>query len=203
MRLAAAPDPRLRCEALRHLARDPATRRALIAALPALHPEQRCLAQLAALWPEGSALRHDPTIVEQLLHSGLAALLMVADPPGGLDPRRVRDLEGAGDLADNDPEALEPDRVLVADAGARREGFVALSSGGRRMANETRVRCTAWPGQIRRPAVCRGIGPAKRTRRLTPQRSPPNPHLRPTSVSIRGALWPTPWPLPHDSGGWP
>lgn len=86
MAVSEVPDPRLRCEALRQLTRDPVMRRAVIAALPGLHPEQRCLAQLAALWPGDAVQRDDPAIVEQLLHSDLAAQLMVADPPGGLDP---------------------------------------------------------------------------------------------------------------------
>lgn len=82
-----AADPRLRCEALRLLAAQPSARRALIAALPALHPELRPLAQLAALRPDrpdGSTL--DPAVLVQLLHSALAPLLMRADPPHGLDP---------------------------------------------------------------------------------------------------------------------
>ena len=52
------------------------------------------------------------------------------DPYATMDPRRVRDLEGAGDLADDDPEALEPDRVLVADDGARRERLRGLELWG-------------------------------------------------------------------------
>jgi hypothetical protein len=85
---AAAPDPRLRCEALRILAGDPGLQRSLIAAIADMHPEQRGLAQLAALCPErpGALAWLDVAIVAQLLHSGLAPLLMTSDPPGGLDP---------------------------------------------------------------------------------------------------------------------
>lgn len=57
--------------------------------MPEIHSDQRCLAQLAALWPEGSALWYDPALVEQLLQRGAAAQLMLTDPPGGLDPHPV------------------------------------------------------------------------------------------------------------------
>jgi hypothetical protein len=43
-----------------------------------------------------------------------------------MEPRRVRDLKGAGDLADDDPEALHADRILVANDGARLEWLRGL-----------------------------------------------------------------------------
>lgn len=82
-----ATDPRLRCEALRLLAADPSARRALIAALPALHQDLRPLAQLAALRPDRpDAQLLDPAVLVQLLRSALPPLLMRADPPHGLEP---------------------------------------------------------------------------------------------------------------------
>lgn len=85
---AAAPDPRLRCEALRILAGDPGLHRSLVAAIAGMHPDQRCLAQLAALCPErpGATPWLDVAIAAELLRSGLAPLLMTSDPPGALDP---------------------------------------------------------------------------------------------------------------------
>jgi len=57
VRLATAPDPRLRCEALRHLARDPATRRGPWSRpCPRSTPSSGAWPSSRRCGPEGSAL---------------------------------------------------------------------------------------------------------------------------------------------------
>jgi hypothetical protein len=84
----APADPRLRGEALRLATREPALLRALVGSMGDLHPQQRCLAQLAVLRPERPdlPLELDDAVVAQLLQSALTPLLMSDEPPGELDP---------------------------------------------------------------------------------------------------------------------
>lgn len=90
----AAPDPRLRCEALRLFTGQTDRTRALVAALPDVHPDQRPLVQLAALRPDQQGRHHHPDAdsLVDLLHSDLAPLLMRHDlPPLATVPRYYRD----------------------------------------------------------------------------------------------------------------